>query len=653
MEKFKCASFFAGVGGIDLGFEETGAFQTVYANEFDPSPVKTYEANFNIKVDNRDIKEVEPDEIEDFDVMLAGFPCLTGDTLILTDKGYKELIDIKPGENVISFDGTLNKVKGFMMQGIQDVYTIKADGIYDIQATANHRFAVRQYIKNDQLSQIQRLSRATWKKTEQIIPGRDKYDNYYFLGVPVNTESKMPLAPSWLHQYIYDEDLWFIIGKWCKSGTLNDGRLRESVASISCNKKESKYLGPKIIKYFAHSLSKDMPYYTYKINSGIFADFLSQFKNGITKDIIDLPVNLLKAFIDGFTMQKDSDVKIFSEDLKLLMEFSHCVHKVYHAPCHISIIEKTKNRAKYMLTFQKKESNFYEDNYLWFPIISIKPSGTKPVYDVEIEKTNTFIANGCITHNCQAFSIAGYRQGFEDTKGRGELFFELVRILKSKKPRVAFFENVKNLVSHDNGNTFRVICEALTSLGYHYTYQVLNSMTYGNIAQNRERIYIIAFRDKEDYNNFQWPSSIPLTTTVRDIIDFENPVDEKYYYTKGKYKGDIYEKLEMAMADDKKESPAIYQWRRHYVRKNKSNVVPTLTANQGEGGHNVCLIKTDDGRIRKMTPRECFNTQGFPDTFILPSELKDSKLYKQAGNSVCVSVIERIAEEIQKTLISN
>ena len=104
------------------------------------------------------------------------------------------------------------------------------------------------------------------------------------------------------------------------------------------------------------------------------------------------------------------------------------------------------------------------------------------------------------------------------------------------------------------------------------------------------------------------------------------------------------------MKDDEKSNPAIYQWRRKYVGKNKSGVVPTLTANQGEGGHNVCLIHTDDNRIRKMTPRECFNAQGFPKDFKLPGNMSESRLYKQAGNSVCVSVIERIAENIKKVV---
>lgn len=247
---------------------------------------------------------------------------------------------------------------------------------------------------------------------------------------------------------------------------------------------------------------------------------------------------------------------------------------------------------------------------------------------------------------CQAFSVAGYRKGFDDEKGRGTLFFELVRIFKEKKPEIIFLENVKNLVSHDNGNTFQVILQELQNEGYSIKFQVLNAMEYGNIPQNRERIYIVAFKNKEHYKNFEFPLPIKLETKLSDVIDFNTKIDDRYYYTEGKYKGDIYEQLVEAMKDDNQD---IYQWRRKYVRKNKSGVVPTLTANQGEGGHNVCLIKTKNG-IRKMTPHECFNVQGFPKDFVLPEEMSDAKLYKQAGNSVCVSVIQRIAENIKEAV---
>ena len=243
---------------------------------------------------------------------------------------------------------------------------------------------------------------------------------------------------------------------------------------------------------------------------------------------------------------------------------------------------------------------------------------------------------------CQAFSLAGYRRGFDDEKGRGTLFFELVRIIREKEPKILFLENVKNLIGHDNGKTFSLMENILKTNGYHVAYKVLNAMEYGNVPQNRERVYIVGFKSKKMYDNFRFPLPVPLTKGISDVIDFETKENEKYYYTAGKYKGDIYEKLVDSMDDPN----TVYQWRRKYVRKNKSGVVPTLTANQGGGGHNVCLIKTTYG-IRKMTPRECFNTQGFPRCFLLP-EISDSRLYKQAGNSVGVTVIKRIADGIAK-----
>ena len=247
---------------------------------------------------------------------------------------------------------------------------------------------------------------------------------------------------------------------------------------------------------------------------------------------------------------------------------------------------------------------------------------------------------------CQAFSIAGYRQGFDDEKGRGTLFFELVKIIRVKKPEVVFLENVKNLVGHNKGDTFATIIDALRKEGYHEPkWMVLNAMEYGNVPQNRERIYIVAFRDKNASDRFEFPDKIPLTTKLTDIIDFRNRQDDKYSYTSEKYKPEMMKLIER----DVKSQDTVYQWRRQYVRENKSGVVPTLTANMGTGGHNVPLILSDYG-VRKLTPHECFNAQGFPEDFKLPDGMAESRIYKQAGNSVCVSVIERIAAQIRKAL---
>lgn len=246
---------------------------------------------------------------------------------------------------------------------------------------------------------------------------------------------------------------------------------------------------------------------------------------------------------------------------------------------------------------------------------------------------------------CQAFSIAGYQKGFEDD--RGDLFFELLRLIKAKRPQAIFIENVKNMVTHDNGNTFKVIREALTINGYSIKWKVMNSKDYGNIPQNRERIYIVGFLAKQAYNDFTFPEEITLQTSIKDIINFNHSVDEKYYYSPSK--NIFYNILEEEITD----TNAIYQWRRQYVRKNKNGVVPTLTANMGTGGHNVPLILTNDSKIRKLTPKETFNVQGFPKEFLLPKNVADGQLYKQAGNSVVVPVIKRIATKIANALHQN
>lgn len=244
---------------------------------------------------------------------------------------------------------------------------------------------------------------------------------------------------------------------------------------------------------------------------------------------------------------------------------------------------------------------------------------------------------------CQAFSVAGYREGFDDKKGRGDLFFEIIRIAEKTNPEVIFLENVKNLQGHDNGNTFRIIKETLEDLGYHVKYQVLNSMDYGNVPQNRERIYIVAFKDQDKFDLFHFPEKLELTNTLHSVLNFSSMEDPLYYYTPEKFSH--YEEL----AEEMKSQDTVYQWRRVYVRENKTGVCPTLTANMGTGGHNVPLIKTDHG-IRKLTPNECFKLQGFPDNFNLPPKMAKSALYKQAGNSVSVTVIQRIAEQILKVL---
>jgi len=234
---------------------------------------------------------------------------------------------------------------------------------------------------------------------------------------------------------------------------------------------------------------------------------------------------------------------------------------------------------------------------------------------------------------CQPFSIAGLQGGFEDK--RSNVFWKILEILDFHKPQCVVLENVKNLVTHDNGRTFKTIQTNLESRGYHIKHKVLNTAKITGVPQHRERIYIVCFRNKALCDKFDLDFPIVPKQPISSCL--ETTIPPKYYYTNASTTWDL-----VRTGVVKKDT--IYQLRRVYVRENMSGECPTLTANMGGGGHNVPLLRDNHG-IRKLTPRECFNFQGFPSTFTLPP-LADSHLYKLAGNAVSVPVISLIANKL-------
>ena len=237
---------------------------------------------------------------------------------------------------------------------------------------------------------------------------------------------------------------------------------------------------------------------------------------------------------------------------------------------------------------------------------------------------------------CQPFSIAGEQKGFDDT--RANVFWKILAILKAHQPRIILLENVKNLVLHDEKKTFKIICEQLESVGYHLKYRVIDTCKVSNIPQHRERIYIIGFLDETLCDTFSFDFDEPDTLPVNALL--EEDIPDKYYYTsKLKVFDTVNEKVKKHINTN-----TLYQYRRCYVRENKSNCCPTLTANMGVGGHNVPLLRDDRG-VRKLTPRECFNLQGFPIDYTLP-QLSNAALYKLAGNAVSIPVVECIVQRL-------
>lgn len=254
---------------------------------------------------------------------------------------------------------------------------------------------------------------------------------------------------------------------------------------------------------------------------------------------------------------------------------------------------------------------------------------------------------------CQAFSMAGKHGGFnDDYKGRcrGTLFQDVVRICEYHKPKVIFCENVKGLTIHDHGRTFEVIRGAFEEIGYKVFYKVLNSKDFG-VPQNRERIYLVCFRNDIAPENFDFPKGTNKKVCIRDIMD-PAPIPSKYYLSdtymqtlinhkarhEAKGNGFGYEIRDLDGIAGTIVCGGMGRERNLIVDNREHSMIPT-THIKGE-------INKDG--IRKMTPREWARLQGFPEDFKL--ELADASLYKQFGNSVTVNVIEAIAKEIKIVL---
>ncbi len=234
---------------------------------------------------------------------------------------------------------------------------------------------------------------------------------------------------------------------------------------------------------------------------------------------------------------------------------------------------------------------------------------------------------------CQAFSSVGLLGGFDDP--RGNLFFETARVAKAIQPKVIFLENVANLVKHDEGKTFKIIINTLRELNYFTTWQVMNAKEYGNLPQQRNRIYIVAFRNKADINRFSFPGKIDLTRTAFDLFN-KDKQEDKYYMDGHKKWSEMMEYM------DKRDR--IYRFTDWGLSCSREGICPTLLAAMGSRFERIPFF-FDDYSVRLLTPRECARLQGFPESYKFP-EKYEKQIYKQIGNSVAVPVVRRIAKNI-------
>lgn len=288
----------------------------------------------------------------------------------------------------------------------------------------------------------------------------------------------------------------------------------------------------------------------------------------------------------------------------------------------------------YSNEWDKFAQEVYNDNFGDIPEGDITQVDEKTIPDHDIL---------CAGFPCQAFSISGKQRGFEDS--RGTLFFDVARIVKEKRPKVVFMENVKNFAAHDNGNTLRVVKQTMEDLGYTFYQKVLNAVDYG-IPQKRERIYMVCFRNDLDVKDFVYPKGFSLQRHVEDFLIKDNSIDvsnliveRKDTYMNGADEDTYSDKsIRLGIVNKGGQGERIYSTK---------GIAITLSANGGgvfskTGGYLI------DGKTRRLHPRECARIMGYPDSYKMCKNMNQA--YKQFGNSVVVDVLQYIGIEIGKSL---
>ena len=534
-----------------------------------------------------DISKINCEDIEDFDLMNFSFSCFVAGTLILTDKGYKKIEDIKKGDRVLTHTNTYQKVVKPMINKANKIYKLKTMCSEDLFVTEEHPFYVRKRIRvaNNNMPHLKR-GRGYERKflNPEWVRVKDLSKDYY-VGIAINQKSQLP---EWngctvprpygktkqlneLKKYFNNKDFWWIVGRY-----IGDGWVKNIIdykgtdiydLYICCAKNELNEITEvldninKINNDFKYKCYEDRTVYKIRISNVEFAKFLQQFGHGainkhLNESILDLPINMLKSFLDGY-MSADGCFtqglnKASSISKELIYGLGQCVAKVYNRPFSIyynkrkptCVIEgRTVNQHNgYQITWKndknKQDKAFYEDGYIWCPINGLeKEEYDGLVYNMEVENDNSYTANGIIVHNCTDISNAGKKRGMTNEDGtptRSGLYVYGMEIIKKKKPKYIMIENVKGLIQKKFIDDFYSIINELDNVGYNCYYPkkengqptCLNAKDYG-IPQNRERIFIICIRKDIDNSLFNFPQGFDSGLKLKDFL--EDTVDEKYY----------------------------------------------------------------------------------------------------------------------------
>ena len=447
-----------------------------------------------VSVVNCKAQDLEIVDRDKYTYMLTySFPCVTDNTLVLSEKGYIPFRQLKIGDKVLTKSNTWQKVVKQFDNGVTDIYNLKAFGTAGIECTKEHKFYAREMYRKGHKS-------IRCFKDPIMVHAKDLTKNHY-LGIPVIL-NEIPF-------YTDDINFWYMIGMY-----LGDGWLNTSTKDIRFgfnDKKIEKFskLGFKYSVYDNNNSCKCL-----RLANKDFYNFIEQYigtgcnVKHIPIEILNLPKKQLQALYDGYLATDGCVInnkhQFTSVNESMSYSLLSIIHKLYNRPASIykiktkptkliqcrNVNEQNWYQIRFKLNTSKYDKAFYENNYIWFPFKSLTYIRKDNVYNMEIENDHSYIVNGVVSANCQDLSKAGYRKGM--TKGSGTrsgMLWEVERILdecNGNLPQVLVMENVPDVIGEKNKLDFAKWYQKLESLGYANFYKILNAKDYG-IPQNRER----------------------------------------------------------------------------------------------------------------------------------------------------------------------
>ncbi len=670
MNKPTFYDLFSGIGAFRLGLEKN-EFKCVGSCEIDDYARQVYSYRFQDNNIDKDVTKINPKDVPDIDILTFGFPCFVKNTLVYIKNDIIPIEQVVVGDKVLTHDGTYQTVNNISKRNYNKlIYEIKGYyGVEPILCTDEHPFYVVSKTEDGKFTQPFWLEANKLDKNKHflvLVKDKDFNNEYKFeaavkfsnsggkKNVILNTESK---------------DFWFFVGFYIAEGYRLKERKRKYKDGIKlcptwrtvicCNDKEIDFIFNLCKKLFNRgTLVKERTCNKIHIVHQALYEFLEQFgrralNKHIPYNLFSIKKDYLQSLIDGYFFGdgcidksgKFSSATTVSKQLvydlqKLLTKIDERIPSITRCnrPKQHVIEGRTVNQhdtytLRRFFNHKRIIHQHITDNYIYLKIKEITTHKFNDnVYNLTVENNESYcVSNYIATHNCQSFSFAGYRKGFNDS--RGNMFFEACKIIEEKKPKIIFAENVRGLLNINKGFEFGTILNTLHQLGYDAEWQCINAKYF--LPQQRDRVFLIGYLREKCRTEI-----LPILNS-NEMVEYQpekqqekqcvNCIDANYW------KG----------IDKHGQRTAVMVLTGHTTANIKQRVQYRNSTWTLDTTGNKQAIVDENTKLRRLTPLECERLMGFPDNWTNVNNLSDTRRYKMLGNSIVVPIIDYLAKKIK------